>query len=132
MKIRVSALFISGLLLVLLGIGCSNKNESIANQKQIEDQLQMAGLSNVTIHLDENKKTAALNGSVNSDQEKATAERIVKATAPRYQMTDNIVVEQQNATNPAGAEENGSQKPKSPESKATKQGKKSRAQTASE
>lgn len=130
MKVRMPALLASALLFV--AIGCSNKNETIANQKQIEDQLQMAGLNNVTIHLDKDKRTAILDGSVTSDQEKATAERIVKATAPKFEMTDNITVQEANATSTPAPDEKGSQKAEPPKGKTAKSKKKAASQTASE
>lgn len=132
MRNRVLPLFVSALMLVAIGMGCSKKNESIANEKQIEDQLQMAALNNVTIQLDKDKKTAVLQGSVNTDQEKATAERIVKATAPTYQMTDNIVVQQQNATTAPSTDHQTPQNSEPAKQHSAKHNKKSGSETASE
>ena len=84
---------------VSLGVACSSKkDETIANQKAIEEQLTIAGLNNVTIHLDKDTRVARLDGSVKDQDEKAHAERIVHETAPHYSLADNISVQSENAT----------------------------------
>jgi hypothetical protein len=97
---RTKLLALAGALILVsaLGVACNKKNEGIANQKQIEAQLQMAGLNNASLHLDKNTRVARLEGSVKNDQEKAHAERIVRETAPSYTIQDHLSVESTSAS----------------------------------
>ncbi len=102
MRMRLLALATALMMVVSLAIACNNKkDETIANQKAIEEQLKLAGLDNVTIHLDKSARVARLDGSVKDQDEKAHAERIVRETAPRYTITNNLSVQSDNASGQA-------------------------------
>lgn len=98
MQTRFLALATALLLTTFAGVACNNKNEGIANQKQIEVQLKLAGLNNVNLRLDKDTKVARLDGTVKTDDQKARAERIVRETAPNYAIANEIGVRQKNAS----------------------------------
>lgn len=79
--------------------GCSKQKAQTPSYKEaVEQSLKNAGFNNVTVDEDRDKGTITLNGSVQSPDEKATAEQDAKAAAPGMVVADQISIE------PAGVE----------------------------
>jgi hyperosmotically inducible periplasmic protein len=108
MKTRILALTTALLLIVGLGIACSNKNKSAANvdDSAIKDQLKQANLNDVKVKVDNDKRVVSLDGNVQTDDQKAQAEQIAKSAAPDYVVSNEIGVRPENASNAGKVDSN--------------------------
>jgi hyperosmotically inducible periplasmic protein len=102
MKTKVLAL--GAALLVILGLAaCSSNNGNRGiDGDQVKNQLKQAGLNDVNVNVDNDKKVVKLDGNVQTDQQKAEAEQIAQSAAPAYVVSNEIGVRPDNAENQAG------------------------------
>lgn len=102
MKKKFLALSAALLLVVGLGIACTNKKTAgNVDEGQIKDQMKQANLNDVKVNVDNDKKVVKLDGDVQSDDQKAQAEQIAKSAAPDYVVSNEIGVRPENAAGEA-------------------------------
>ena len=97
MKTKFLSLGLALLLVVSLGVACSNTNRAGINEDQVKSQLKQAGLDDVKVDVDNDKKVVRLDGNVQTDTQKEQAEQIAKAAAPSYVVANEIGVRPENA-----------------------------------
>jgi osmotically-inducible protein OsmY len=102
MKTRFVALAAVLLLVVGLGVACSNNKSAGVDKSQIKDQLKQANLNDVNVKVDNDKKVVTLDGNVQTDDQKSQAEQIAKSAAPDYVVSNEIGVRPENASGQAG------------------------------
>ncbi len=102
MKTKFLAVATALLLIIGLGVACSNKKAAgNVNEDQIKDQLKQANLNDVKVHVDNDKRVVRLDGNVQTDDQKAQAEQIAKSGAPDYVVANEIGVRPENASGEA-------------------------------
>jgi hyperosmotically inducible periplasmic protein len=97
MKTKFLSLGLALLLVVSLGVACSNTNRAGVNEDQVKSQLKQAGLDDVKVDVDNDKKVVRLDGNVKTDTQKDQAEQIAKTAAPSYVVANEIGVRPENA-----------------------------------
>ena len=97
MKTKFLPLGLAILMIVGLSVACSNNKKAGIDDDQVKKQLQQAGLNDVKVHVDNDKKVVRLDGNVQSDQQKDQAEQIAKQAAPAYVVSNEIGVRPENA-----------------------------------
>ncbi|MDT8068412.1 MAG: BON domain-containing protein [Terriglobia bacterium] len=103
MKTKFLPLGVAVLMIVGLSVACSSNNKNAGVDKdQVKNQLQQAGLNDVKVDVDNDKKVVTLQGDVQSDDQKNQAERIAQSAAPAYVVSNEIGVRPDNAENQAG------------------------------
>lgn len=102
MKTKFLPLGVAILMIVGLSVACSNNNKNAGvDQDQVKNQLQQAGLNDVKVDVNNDKKVVTLQGNVQSDDQKNEAERIAQSAAPSYVVSNEIGVQPENASNNA-------------------------------
>ena len=91
------------LLVLAAAVACSSQRAGTGQntgemKDNVERSLQQAGMNNVKVDLDHEKKVVTLNGKVDSADKKDHAAEAAKTAAPGYVIANEISVE------PAGAE----------------------------
>ncbi len=102
MKTKFLPLGLAILMTVGLSVACSNSKKAGINGDQVKSQLQQAGLNDVKVHVDNDKKVVRLDGNVQTDEQKDQAEQIAKQAAPAYVVSNEIGVRPENASGQAG------------------------------
>jgi len=102
MKTRFLPLGLAILMILGLSVACSNNKRAGIDEDQVKNQLQQAGLNDVKVHVDNDKKVVRLDGDVQTDQQKDQAEQIAKQAAPAYVVSNEIGVRPENASGQAG------------------------------
>jgi hyperosmotically inducible protein len=102
MKTKFLALTTALLLVLGLGIACSNKKTAgNVDEGVIKDQMKQANLSDVKVDVDNDKKVVRLGGDVQTDDQKAQAEQIAKNAAPDYVVANEIGIRPESASGEA-------------------------------
>ena len=101
MRTKFLSLGIAILMTVGLSIACSNTKKAGIDEDQVKNQLQQAGLNDVKVAVDNDKKVVRLDGNVQTDQQKDQAEQIAKEAAPAYVVSNEIGVRPENASGEA-------------------------------
>jgi hyperosmotically inducible periplasmic protein len=101
MRTKFLSLGIAILMTVGLSIACNNSKKAGIDGDQVKNQLQQAGLNDVKVHVDNDKKVVRLDGNVQTDQQKDQAEQIAKQAAPAYVVSNEIGVRPENASGEA-------------------------------
>lgn len=102
MKTKFLPLGLAILMIVGLSVACSNNKRAGINEDQVKNQLQQAGLNDVKVNVDNDKKVVRLDGNVQTDQQKDQAEQIAKQAAPAYVVSNEIGVRPEGASGQAG------------------------------
>ncbi len=97
MKTKFLPLGLAILMIVGLSVACSNNKKAGIDDDQVKNQLKQAGLNDVKVHVDNDKKVVRLDGNVQTDQQKDQAEQIAKQAAPAYVVSNEIGVRPENA-----------------------------------
>lgn len=105
MKTKFLALGLAILITMVLGVACSNNNRGI-NDDTVKNQLKQAGLNDVNVKVDNDKKVVRLDGNVQTDDQKNQAEQIAKSAAPNYVVANEIGVRPENAEGQASKVDN--------------------------
>lgn len=103
MKTKFLPLGVAILMVVGLSVACSNgKKNAGVDKDQVKNQLQQAGLNDVKVAVNNDKKVVTLQGNVQSDDQKNEAEQIAQSAAPAYVVSNEIGVQPENAANDTG------------------------------
>ncbi len=102
MKTKFLPLGLAILMIVGLSVACSNNKTAGVDKDQVKNQLQQAGLNDVKVDVNNDKKVLTLQGNVQNDQQKDQAEQIAKQAAPAYVVSNEIGVRPDNASSEAG------------------------------
>jgi hyperosmotically inducible protein len=97
MRLKILSV-ISTLLLFGLLVGCSQQQRASApNTDNIEQSFSQAGLDNVDVKANHNRRVIQLTGNVNTQADKDQAEQIAKNAAPGYTVANEILVKPEGA-----------------------------------
>jgi osmotically-inducible protein OsmY len=102
MKTKFLPLGVAILMIVGLSVACSSNKNAGVDKDQVKNQLQQAGLNDVKVDVNNDKKVVTLQGNVQSDNQKNEAERIAQSAAPSYVVSNEIGVQPDNAANDTG------------------------------
>jgi len=98
MKTKFLSLGLALMLVVGLSVACNkNNNRAGIDEDQVKSQLKQAGLGDVKVDVDNDKKVVRLDGNVQTDAQKDQAEQIAKAAAPSFVVANEIGVRPDNA-----------------------------------
>lgn len=99
MKTKFLALTTALLLVLGLGVACSNKKTAgNVDEGALKDQMKLANMGNVKVDVDNDKKVVKLGGDVQTDDQKEQAEQIAKNAEPDYVVANEIGVRPENAS----------------------------------
>lgn len=90
-------------LLLIFGVACSSNKKSSAklDDDTVKNQLQQAGLNDVKVDVDNDKKVVKLEGNVKTDAEKAQAEQIARQAAPDFVVANEVGIRPEGAESQA-------------------------------
>ncbi|HEX6881230.1 MAG TPA: BON domain-containing protein [Terriglobales bacterium] len=98
MKTKFLSLGMALLLTIGLSVACNKSNNSAnLDDDTVKTQLKQAGLNDVKVDVDNDKKVVRLDGNVQTDAQKDQAEQIAKSAAPSYVVANEIGVRPDNA-----------------------------------
>ncbi len=102
MRTKFLSLGVAILMVVGLSVACSSKSKKAGiDETQVKNQLQQAGMKDVKVTVDNDKKVVTLDGDVQSDQQKDQAEQITRSAAPDYVVANAIGVRPENESGEA-------------------------------
>lgn len=84
---------------LLFAIGCSQNRANVSVKDQVEKQFETAGLKDVDLNEDREKKVLTLNGEVKNDAMKSRAEEVARTAAPGWVIANQIAVRPEGADN---------------------------------
>jgi hyperosmotically inducible protein len=93
MRSKTAAIFLAGLLIMAVAVGCSKQSaKGPAMKDQVEQALKQNGMDKVNVDEDRDKGVITLKGEVPSDDQKMRVQQIAEKAAPGRVVANEIAI----------------------------------------